>query len=167
MSSDTNPNIVPINPVEQSSPQQLRLTEGGKVTINGCPFEIKEVNRRGLVLEPLRPVRYTVAVNTMQVQSWPVLVTTEDRQGHYVEIPPELIDRIDELEQDAEFHPRAAKLAHKRKQFIVIAVDEPYFKQAYELIREHELEIGRWSLEDETRYQEAVAENAAILAAAG
>ncbi len=163
MSSDFKPEELPTVETEEPT-QQLRLVEGGKVTINGCPFEIKEVNRRGLVLEPLRPVRYTVAVNTMQVHEWPVLVTTEDRQGRYVEIPPELIDRIEQLEQVEKFHPRAAKLAHKRKQFIVIAVDEPYFRQAFDLIRTRELEIGRWTDEDELRYQEAIAENAALLA---
>ena len=51
------------------------------------------------------------------------------------------------------FHPRAVKLMRKRKPFIVIAHDEPYFLKAYGLIRAHEKKIGRWSGEDEKIYQ--------------
>lgn len=162
MSSDFNADCSPpVAPEEQ--PPSLRLVEGSKILINGCPFEIKEINRRGLVLQPLRRVNYTVACHTMQVHSWPLLVVTEDREGRCVEIPPELIDRIEQLEQDVGFHPRAAKLMSKRKTFVVIAVDEPYFKQAFDLIRAREIEVGRWSASDEQAYQEAVVLNAEIL----
>lgn len=54
-----------------------------------------------------------------------------------------------------DFHPRAANLMLKRKPFVVVACDEPYYMQVYSLIREHEKEIGRWSEEDERNYQAA------------
>lgn len=37
------------------------------------------------------------------------------------------------------FHPRAVKLLRKQKNFIVIAEDEPYFAEAYSLIRKNEM----------------------------
>jgi hypothetical protein len=48
-----------------------------------------------------------------------------------------------------EFHPRAFKLTQKQKPFIVIACDEPYYAEAYNMIREHEIKKGTWSEEDE------------------
>jgi len=51
------------------------------------------------------------------------------------------------------FHPRAMKLLHKRKNFLVVAEDEPYFFKVCNLIREHEKEINRWTDEDENWYQ--------------
>jgi len=58
-----------------------------------------------------------------------------------------------------DFHPRAAKLMFKRKDFIVIAHDEPYFIVAYEMIRQHEKEKGTWSDDDETQYMNYVTGN--------
>lgn len=60
----------------------------------------------------------------------------------------------DEMEEFEESYPRAVKLMRKRKSFIVIAEDEPYFAQAYAMIREHEKEIGRWTMWDEQKYRE-------------
>ena len=54
-----------------------------------------------------------------------------------------------------DFHPRAANLMMKRKPFVVVACDEPYYMQVYSLIREHEMKIGCWSKEDERNYQAA------------
>lgn len=51
------------------------------------------------------------------------------------------------------FHPRAIKLLRKRKNFIVIAEDEPYFLQAYNLIRAHEASKNTWTQEDEDIYK--------------
>lgn len=51
-----------------------------------------------------------------------------------------------------DFHPRAANLMLKKKPFVVVACDEPYYIQVYSMIREHEKEIGRWSEEDERNY---------------
>lgn len=59
------------------------------------------------------------------------------------------------LENTLAFHNRAAKLMVKRKPFVVVARDEPYYMQVYALIREHEMKIGRWSEEDERNYQAA------------
>src|SRR5574340_627276 len=43
-----------------------------------------------------------------------------------------------ELKNLLESHPRAAKLMRNKKPFIVIAMDEPYFKKAYSMIRDEE-----------------------------
>jgi len=48
---------------------------------------------------------------------------------------------------------RAGKLLKKGKFFLVVAEDEPYFKQVYDLIRNREKEIGRWTNEDEEQYE--------------
>jgi hypothetical protein len=64
--------------------------------------------------------------------------------------------RIAELEADAAFHPRAAKLIRKRKNFVVVAENEPYFMKVYFLIRSHEYAKGTWSYEDEQLYQAAI-----------
>lgn len=52
------------------------------------------------------------------------------------------------------FHPRAMKLIRKKKPFIVIAIDEPYFVKAYNLIRDYEKQKCTWSEEDEKIYKE-------------
>ena len=56
---------------------------------------------------------------------------------------------IDELE---EFHPRAIKLMRKRKNFVVVACDEPYFLAVYDMIRTHEITKGTWTKADESCY---------------
>jgi ABC-type siderophore export system fused ATPase/permease subunit len=48
---------------------------------------------------------------------------------------------------------RAGKLLKKGKFFLVVAEDEPYFRQVYEMIREHEKQIGRWTEEDEEQFE--------------
>jgi hypothetical protein len=58
------------------------------------------------------------------------------------------------------FHPRAVILMENRKNFLVVAEDEPYFLQVYSLIRSHELVKGTWTEDDEMRYQAVLAENA-------
>ena len=62
---------------------------------------------------------------------------------------------MSEIEEFEKFHPRAVKLLRKKKQFIVIAEDEPYYLQAYALVRSEEKRIGRWTSEDERAYQAA------------
>lgn len=52
--------------------------------------------------------------------------------------------------------PRAWKLMKKRKNFLVVACDEPYFRQVYDLIRDEEMLQGRWTLEDENHYTDAM-----------
>lgn len=47
---------------------------------------------------------------------------------------------------------RAGKLLKKGKFFLVVAEDEPYFKQVYQMIRNREIEIGRWTEEDEEHF---------------
>jgi Lar family restriction alleviation protein len=55
------------------------------------------------------------------------------------------------------FHPRAAKLMSKRKNFVVVAEDEPYYLRVYAMIRGNEIPEGRWSEEDERLFQAALA----------
>ena len=56
-------------------------------------------------------------------------------------------------ERDAlDAHPRAAKLISSGKFFLVVAIDEPYFVDVYELIRENENRKGTWTDEDEDRF---------------
>lgn len=58
-------------------------------------------------------------------------------------------------EADKKFHPRAFKLIQKRKNFLVVAEDEPYFIMVYDEIRYREKENGGWTEEDERIYQAA------------
>lgn len=60
------------------------------------------------------------------------------------------------LENTLDFHKRAKKLMVKRKNFVVVACDEPYFKSTYDQIKLEELLKGTWTKEDERIYQEAV-----------
>lgn len=64
-------------------------------------------------------------------------------------------DEIERLRAALDFHPRAAKLMNKRKSFIVVADDEPYFHEVYSLIREHEIQKGTWTNEDQQIYEDA------------
>jgi len=48
---------------------------------------------------------------------------------------------------------RAGKLLKKGKFFVVVAEDEPYFREVYNMIRENEIAIGRWTDEDEEQYR--------------
>ena len=56
---------------------------------------------------------------------------------------------------------RAGKLLVKRKPFIVVANDEPYFEMVYETIRENERIKGTWTPEDNDRFLAAVSESRA------
>ena len=47
---------------------------------------------------------------------------------------------------------RAGKLLRRGQYFISIADDEPYFEQAYNLIRDQEIVEGHWTEEDEQTY---------------
>lgn len=62
-----------------------------------------------------------------------------------------------EIRKFEQFHPRAVKLLRKRKNFIVIAEDEPYFRGCYNLIRMNEFRKGTWTYEDEQKYKIATA----------
>ncbi len=75
--------------------------------------------------------------------------------------------QLDAAGGDAAFHPRAAKLMHKRKNFVVVAEDEPYFRQVYATIRAHEMDMDRWTGDDEKRFWVAVRKQKTDLAHAG
>jgi len=48
---------------------------------------------------------------------------------------------------------RAGKLLKKGKFFLVVACDEPYFNEVYDMIRANGIKIGRWTEEDEEQYE--------------
>jgi hypothetical protein len=54
-----------------------------------------------------------------------------------------------------EFHPRAVKLLRKRKEFLVVASDEPYVGEVWRMIRGNELRKNTWTNDDEMRYRAA------------
>lgn len=64
--------------------------------------------------------------------------------------------RAEAAEATLDFHPRAAKLMQKRKKFIVIAEDEPYYTNVYGVIRDREIHFNRWTDEDEKLYRAAL-----------
>lgn len=68
---------------------------------------------------------------------------------------------MSEITEFERFHPRAVKLLRKRKQFVVVACDEPYFMKVYSLIRVYEMHKGSWSEVDERVYRDAEQRNEA------
>lgn len=64
-----------------------------------------------------------------------------------------LHDRLRIANSTANFNSRAQKLSLKGVPFIVIAVDEDYFPEAYRLIRNSERAHGRWGVVDEDAMQ--------------
>jgi hypothetical protein len=66
------------------------------------------------------------------------------------------------LENTLDFHKRAKKLMVKRKNFVVVAFDEPYFIATYDQIKLNEVLKGTWTVQDERNYQEAVSSASSI-----
>lgn len=60
------------------------------------------------------------------------------------------------LEIVEKLHPRVIKLAMRDKPFIVIGCHEPYFADAYAMIRGQEQVQGTWTDEDERLMQETI-----------
>ena len=67
-----------------------------------------------------------------------------------------ILDDSIELDHAKQFHPRAMKLIAKKKNFIVVADDEPYFMVVYHLIRTHERSKGTWTEQDGKYYREYI-----------
>lgn len=59
-----------------------------------------------------------------------------------------LRDKLCEYENLLGNH-RAGKLLRKGKSFITVAIDEPYFRHVYLVIRLHEMSKGTWTEQDE------------------
>lgn len=72
-----------------------------------------------------------------------------------LDLTHDMVSEIVRRRAALDFHPRAAKLMNKRKSFIVVADDEPYFHEVYSLIREHEIQKGTWTNEDQRIYEDA------------
>lgn len=64
-----------------------------------------------------------------------------------------------QIEGFENFHARAMKLLRKHKNFLVVAEDEPYYMEVYDLIRANEEEKDTWSEADEHFYQNALLES--------
>lgn len=80
-----------------------------------------------------------------------------DRRLAAMQSRAETVEReLAELREALDFHQRAAKLMLKRKKFIVVAEDEPYFIAVYNRIREHEISKRTWTNDDEKTYQKAL-----------
>jgi hypothetical protein len=98
---------------------------------------------------------YVQMVMYPKVDMQPVEVTVRWYWGGLT--PAQLNSQLqDELDAAKAFHPRAMKLIGKRKNFVVVAEDEPYFPTVYALIRAYEFSNGRWTDEDERIYREAM-----------
>jgi len=70
-----------------------------------------------------------------------------------------VVGQLDEAKREVErlrvaLDNRAGELLRKNKFFLVVAHDEPYFMNVYAKIRHREIDIGRWSDEDEELYNE-------------
>jgi hypothetical protein len=64
-----------------------------------------------------------------------------------------LQEKVEYLDAALAFHPRAAKLMGKRKNFLVVAEDEHYYADVYLQIKIAEEQAGRWTDEDERLFQ--------------
>jgi hypothetical protein len=62
------------------------------------------------------------------------------------------------IDETVAFHPRAWKLMQEKRNFLVVAADEPYFDKVYGLIRTNERIKGTWTDEDERKYRDAIGE---------
>jgi hypothetical protein len=86
------------------------------------------------------------------------------RLDHRVDFLEEYITDFKKAEKKLrDLYPRAFKLIMKEKPFIVVAIDEPYFKKVYELIRSDEMKKGTWREEDECSFLFCVEQNQQIL----
>jgi len=70
----------------------------------------------------------------------------------------QIIAELDEARVWEKFHPRAIKLLRKRRNFVVVASDEDYFMQVYDIIRDEQKAADIWTAKDEKYYQQAVKE---------
>lgn len=89
----------------------------------------------------------------------PITISAHDLEAKYVsrqaydELRKKLNDLQLELDRAADFHPRAMKLIRKRRNFVVVAENEPYFMAVYDLIRAFEKAKSTWFYGDEEVYQ--------------
>lgn len=71
----------------------------------------------------------------------------------------DLSSTINSFQLMENFHLRAAKLMRKKKNFLVVAEDEPYFMDVYNLIRNQEIANHTWTSADEHNYDAAKRES--------
>ena len=94
-----------------------------------------------------------------------------DEYGVNLKAAAEAVDKLVKrnavLEKALAFNRIAHKLSLKEKEFICIAIDEPYFSQAFFLIRKHEMDNNTWTDGDECWYDEMITKNINIIKQAG
>jgi hypothetical protein len=76
--------------------------------------------------------------------------------GHVADTVEKMRKELAELK--ARLDCRAGKLLKKGRRFIVVAVDEPYFCDVFNRIKENEMNKGRWTGEDEIWFLESMNE---------
>jgi hypothetical protein len=86
----------------------------------------------------------------MFVNAWCRELGTIINKTHLIDA---LVLTTREIVEALKFHPRAAKLMKKKKNFLVVAEDEPYFEAVYCVIRSSETLKGTWTEEDERIYK--------------
>jgi len=99
-----------------------------------------------------------IASNPITIEYWR---GRRDEAGYFrdqldkvIDSAPAAVGEQDNYAEAVAFHPRAMKLIGKRKNFIVIADDEPYYFDAYRMIRRCEVEKGTWTPEDEQIFKD-------------
>ena len=69
----------------------------------------------------------------------------------------ELTAERDSLREVVEkLHPRVFRLIEKGREFLVVGIHEPYYRQVYDLIRSREQDTKTWTEGDEECYARAV-----------
>ncbi len=86
--------------------------------------------------------------NIEEIEYWKELAEKLQKERDYFQ---------KELDEAKMLYPRAMKLIGKKKDFLVVACDEPYFRDVYQTIRFNEIRNGRWNSEDEGKYLDAIA----------
>lgn len=77
--------------------------------------------------------------------------------GHFIDGAECLRNQLaQEKAKNERLHPRVLKLAARDEPFIVIGCREPYFADAYKMIRAQEREQGTWTAEDERCFEVAL-----------
>lgn len=93
-----------------------------------------------------------VKLNSDKKKIWEVALLTLEGSNAVID---KLTIKAEELQDATNFHPRAMKLISKRKNFVVVAEDEPYFWEVYAKIRAYETRKETWSADDERNFQDA------------
>ena len=90
---------------------------------------------------------HTATIEIESVDEWNTRPIEDALQSEIARLTEQILNM-------SNFHPRAMKLLQKNKPFLVVALDEPYVMQVYDLIRNNERSKGTWTYEDEVKYHQ-------------